>query len=160
MRLTPPFNLPAPGRRQTLYIAFFALQSPVFLVNSRLGHFTATPSSLGGKLPHSNGAPLIPKLRGCFAEFLNEGSLTRLRILSSSTCAGLRYGHLKSLLEDFLGSVDSTSWFDRSRTSPLSLELTAPRIYLGSPPKIAAGHFHSPVCLSSCVTPSLKTLFR
>jgi hypothetical protein len=39
-------------------------------------------------------APLLPKLRGQFAEFLNEGSLARLRILSSPTCVGLRYGHL------------------------------------------------------------------
>ena len=41
-------------------------------------------------------APLLPKLRGHFAEFLNNSSLARLRILSSSTCVGLRYGHLQS----------------------------------------------------------------
>ena len=41
--LTPPFNLPAPGRRQTLYVVLLTLQSPVFLVNSRLGRFSATP---------------------------------------------------------------------------------------------------------------------
>ena len=39
------------------------------------------------------GAPLLPKLRGQVAEFLNEGSPERLRILSSPTCVGLRYGH-------------------------------------------------------------------
>ena len=39
-------------------------------------------------------APLIPKLRGHFAEFLNKGSPVRLRILSSPTCVGLRYGRL------------------------------------------------------------------
>ena len=43
---------------------------------------------------HNNEAPLIPKLRGQFAEFLNEGFPARLRILSSPTCVGLRYGHL------------------------------------------------------------------
>ena len=43
-----------------------------------------------------SGAPLLPKLRGYFAEFLNNSSLARLRILSSSTCVGLRYGHLRS----------------------------------------------------------------
>ena len=37
-------------------------------------------------------APLIPKLRGQFAEFLNNPSPAGLRILSSSTCVGLRYG--------------------------------------------------------------------
>jgi hypothetical protein len=50
------------------------LQSPVFLVNSRLGRFTATPSGFGEQVASPVGAPLIPKLRGQFAEFLNEGS--------------------------------------------------------------------------------------
>ena len=36
--------------------------------------------------------PLLPKLRGHFAEFLNDASPVGLRILSSSTCVGLRYG--------------------------------------------------------------------
>src|SRR5699024_11454441 len=58
-------------------------QSPVFLINSRLGLFTAADHW---------SAPLLPKLRGHFAEFLNESSLAHLRILSSSTCVGLRYG--------------------------------------------------------------------
>ena len=39
-------------------------------------------------------APLLPKLRGHFAEFLNKGSPVGLRILSSPTCVGLRYGRL------------------------------------------------------------------
>ena len=56
----------------------------MFLVNSRLGLFTAA----------SFEAPLLPKLRGNFAEFLNNLSPVGLRILSSSTCVGLRYGHL------------------------------------------------------------------
>ena len=38
-------------------------------------------------------APLLPKLRGYFAEFLNNASPVSLRILSSSTCVGLRYGY-------------------------------------------------------------------
>ena len=39
-------------------------------------------------------APLLPKLRGHFAEFLNNASSVGLRILSSSTCVGLRYGYV------------------------------------------------------------------
>ena len=69
------------------------------------------------QLPHAswreatnaNGAPLLPKLRGEFAEFLNEGSHSHLRIFSSPTCVGLRYGYPKDSLEDFLGSVASTT---------------------------------------------------
>ena len=41
-------------------------------------------------------APLLPKLRGHFAEFLNNASPVGLRILSSSTCVGLRYGYSKN----------------------------------------------------------------
>ena len=57
----------------------------MFLVNSCLGLFTAT----------SFEAPLIPKLRGQYAEFLNNPSPAGLRILSSSTCVGLRYGRVR-----------------------------------------------------------------
>ena len=39
-------------------------------------------------------APLFPKLRGQFAEFLNYPSPVGLRIFFLSTCVGLRYGHL------------------------------------------------------------------
>ena len=38
-------------------------------------------------------APLLPKLRGHFAEFLNNASPAGLGILSLSTCVGLRYGY-------------------------------------------------------------------
>ena len=41
-----------------------------------------------------SGAPLLPKLRGHFAEFLNHSSLAHLRILSLTTCVGCRYRHL------------------------------------------------------------------
>ena len=37
-------------------------------------------------------APLLPKLRGHFAEFLKYHSPVGLRILILSTCVGLRYG--------------------------------------------------------------------
>ena len=40
----------------------------------------------------SKGVPLLPKLRGHFAEFLKLGSLTRLSILYQFTCVGLGYG--------------------------------------------------------------------
>ena len=55
----------------------------MFLLNSCLGQFSAA----------SFEAPLLPKLRGHFAEFLNNASPVGLRILSSPTCVGLRYGY-------------------------------------------------------------------
>ena len=51
-------------------------------------------------------APLLPKLRGHFAEFLFHSSLEHLRLLASPTCVGLRYGQKTALVcEAFLGSV-------------------------------------------------------
>ena len=46
-------------------------------------------------------ACLIPKLRHHFAEFLNKSSPNRLRILSSPTCVGLRYGLISNSLRSF-----------------------------------------------------------
>ena len=74
----------------------------MFLVNSRLGHFSATMFLV-------NTATLLPKLRVHFAEFLNEGSHKHLRILTPPTCVGLRYGYPKDSLEDFLGSMASVT---------------------------------------------------
>ena len=52
-------------------------------------------------------APLLPKLRGYFAEFLNHSSLVRLGILYLTTCVGLGYGPCVCSLEAFLGSIGS-----------------------------------------------------
>ena len=73
----------------------------MFLVNSRLGLVCATSSRSGYHSPHPTEVPLLPKLRGHFAEFLNEGSLTRLRRSSASTCVGFGYGHPWHSLEGF-----------------------------------------------------------
>src|ERR671933_184283 len=82
--LTPPLNLPALGRRQPPYVVFTTLRRPVFLLNSRLGQFSATHVLV-------TQATLLPKLRVQFAEFLNESSHKHLRILTPPTCVGLRY---------------------------------------------------------------------
>ena len=54
----------------------------MFLLNSCLGLFSAALFR----------APLLPKLRGQLAEFLNNLSPVGLRIFFLSTCVGLRYG--------------------------------------------------------------------
>ena len=104
----------------------------MFLINSRLGLVTAAPSGLKRVSAHPNGAPLLPKLRGQFAEFLNEGSPARLRILSPPTCVGLRYGHLMAWLEAFLGSMGSASSllynFAPHRASELSRRICLPAL--------------------------------
>ena len=42
--MTPPFDLPAPSTCQTVYVVDLTWHSPVFLVNSHLGLFTAATS--------------------------------------------------------------------------------------------------------------------
>ncbi len=66
----------------------------MFLVNSRLGLVTAAPSGFEREVLDPDGAPLLPKLRGNFAEFLNDGYLDHLSIFYLSTCVGLGYGHV------------------------------------------------------------------
>ena len=65
----------------------------MFLLNSRLGHFTA--ASIDRLQASSREAPLLPKLRGNFAEFLNEGFLDHLGILYLPTCVGFGTGTRK-----------------------------------------------------------------
>ena len=60
------------------------------MLNSRLGRFTAA-SYAHARKQHAE-APLLPKLRGHFAEFLNEGSSDRLGILYLPTCVGFGTG--------------------------------------------------------------------
>jgi hypothetical protein len=79
----------------------------VFLVNSRLALVSAASSSSGREVLHPTEAPLLPKLRGQFAEFLNQSSPDRLSILYLPTCVGLGYGHHVNSLEVFLDSVGS-----------------------------------------------------
>ena len=98
-------------------------------------------------------APLLPKLRGHFAEFLNNASSVGLRILSSSTCVGLRYGyvchysgfswHMAHVLPYYF-SVHVTS-SDCLADLPTRL---LPRLYRS---------FHSRLTLSTCVPTVLNT---
>ena len=97
--LTGPLNLPAPGRRQSVYInakvfartCVFSKQS---LPSCHCGHTKSV-------------APLLPKLRGQFAEFLNYSSPERLSILYLTTSVGLGYGPNVHSLEAFLGSMST-----------------------------------------------------
>ena len=66
-------------------------------------------------------APLLPKLRGHFAEFLDNASPVGLRLPASSACVGLRYG-----------SVGSHSGFSRRRHPPRRYSIFAPHRMPGS----------------------------
>ena len=64
----------------------------MFLVNSRLGHFTAASFAFPREAVQLLEALLIPKLRSHVAEFLHKRSLERLRILISPTCVSFSTG--------------------------------------------------------------------
>jgi hypothetical protein len=83
------------------------LQGPVVLISSRLGlDPAAAPRSTGSRL-HAYAAPLLPKVRGQFAEFLSEGSLVHLGLLDQPTWVGLRYGQEQVSLAAFRASGGS-----------------------------------------------------
>ena len=66
-------------------------------------------TTLRQRVPTHGTAPLLPKLRGQFAEFLHHSSPERLGILYLTTCVGLGYGPRGSSLEAFLGSIGSST---------------------------------------------------
>ena len=107
------------------------------MLNSCLNQFSAA----------SLEATLLPKLRVHFAEFLNNASPVGLRILSSSTCVGLRYGqHVNN------------SGFSRQLAHAFPYSCS---VYLTAPPYPAdlptgrvlrlCQSFHSWLALSPCV---------
>ena len=63
------------------------------------------------------GAPLIPKLRGYFAEFLREVSLARLSLFDSPTCVGLRYGQPGEQSKTFLGKLSGDTLRPKAKLS-------------------------------------------
>ena len=92
-------------------------------------------------------APLFPKLRGHFAEFLNNASPVGLRLSASSTCVGLRYG-----------SGNSYSGFSRQCFQLLpyliSVRITClvpVRGFSSLPPRMLAPAFHCRLRLQPCV---------
>ena len=127
----------------------------MFLVNSRYRLFSATPLGSTSKSLHLPGAHLLPKLRCHFAEFLKQGSLTRLRILSSPTCVGLRYGHQMSSLRGFSWQRGINQFAGFLPPHHLSA-LTGKGICLSSPPTGLYRDVQHPDGLPSCVPPSLK----
>ncbi len=104
---------------------------------------------------HPTGAPLLPKLRGDFAEFLSKGSPARLRLLASPTCVGFS-----------TGTVVLASGFSRQRgfghfgtvfPSPSPLGVLSGGLAYRTPLQVWTGTTNGPLCLSSCVPASLIT---
>ena len=106
-------------------------------------------------------APLLPKLRGHFAEFLDNASPAGLGILSPSTCVGLRYGYCMNnsgfsrhgyrMLRYFLSLRFTPS--DWCTGLPLHLLLRLHRSFLSRPmlpPCVPTVLFHCGAGISTC----------
>ena len=106
--ITSPLNLPALGRCQPVYLGSRLVHGPVFLLNSRLGLLSAAPHGLQPFRLSPQRAPLLPKLRGQFAEFLNEGSPVRLKVLTPAHLCRSAVRSLRSL-------QDQLFWAPRAR---------------------------------------------
>ena len=133
------------------------LQTPVFLLNSRLGRFSAARFGSPRNEVHLPRAPLLPKLRGHFAEFLDQESLERLRLLASPTCVGLRYG--RSILlacEAFLGSLITVPWRGPKTPSASDLGLTRGICLPGNAYLLASDSTIRRTC-HFCVPPQAQT---
>ena len=133
----------------------------MFLVNSRFPLVSAAPIPSHQRVVFKVGAPLLPKLRGHFAEFLNHDSLDRLGILYLITCVGLGYGRLGPHVDAFLGSIgspDHPRWGGAYRVSTIVNGGFAYR----SAYTLGPGRFHCLARLPSCVTPvnTLTSLAR
>ena len=124
----------------------------MFLVNSRFPLVSAAHTRSRQQVTVTRQAPLLPKLRGHFAEFLNHDSLDRLSILYLITCVGLGYWRLKPRVDAFLGSIGSPKHPPKGapiRSQPYMRDGFA---YL-SAYTLGPGQFHCLARLPSCVTP-------
>lgn len=82
------FELPALGRRQTIYISFWLLAWSCVFVKQSASPIICDLFGLVREGLNPNEATLLPKLRVQSVEFLQGASLERLRLLASSTCVG------------------------------------------------------------------------
>jgi hypothetical protein len=76
------------------YTSAYALAETCVFSKQSDGPILCGPRQLTARSRSPSRAPLLPKLRGNFAEFLSHVSLDRLGILFPPTCVGLRYGRL------------------------------------------------------------------
>ena len=150
--LTGPLNLPAPGRRQSVYLNFHVFARTCVFNKQSLPSLLCDHHQLSC-CQQLVMVPLLPKLRGHFAEFLNHSSPDRLSILYLTTCVGLGYGPDGNIARCFSRQHRITN-IPQQKGYASRLTHHAQRIYL--PCGLHAyTTIHSVARLPSCVTPSL-----
>ena len=125
----------------------------MFLVNSRFPLVSAAHTRSPQHVGVTGQAPLLPKLRGHFAEFLNHDSLVRLGILYQITCVGFGYGQLEPHVDVFLGSTGSPDQ-PTNMWSPIKSQPSMVYGFTYTPAyTLRPGQFHCLARLPLCVTP-------
>ena len=94
------------------------------MINSRSPLFSATPTSSTRACVSPVVVPLLPKLRGHFAEFLNHSSPARLSIFYLTTCVGYGYGPYMHIARGFSRQYRITNITPMGYASRLTLLTT------------------------------------
>ena len=158
MRLTSSLNLPAPGRRQTLYVVSSTSQSPVFLVNSRYPLLSATPARSRSESLHE------PRHTFSRSYGVNlPSSLTRVLSSALAFSAHLPVSVCGTVTrptpyEAFLGSVGSLTCEPYGFRRHLSAFGMAARICLRHPPTGLNRDVQHPARLPFSVPPSVERM--
>jgi hypothetical protein len=156
LRLTSSLNLPAPGRRQTLYVSSSDSQSPVFLVNSRYPLLSATPARSGSESLHE------PRHTFSRSYGVNlPSSLTRVLSSALAFSAHLPVSVCGTVTrptpyEAFLGSMGSLTCEPYGYRHHLSAFGMAARICLRHPPTGLNRDIQHPAQLPFSVPPSVE----
>ena len=74
------------------YTSSYDLAESCVFDKQSLGPFRCGRQGLGEQVPPPPAAPLLPKLRGQYAEFLDRGSPDRLGMFYPPTCVGFGTG--------------------------------------------------------------------
>ena len=133
----------------------------MFLVNSRFPLVSAAHTRSQLQELITRQAPLLPKLRGHFAEFLNHDSLDRLSILYLITCVGLGYGRTGTSRRCFSRQHRITESPTKVGAYQVSEHMSG-GFANHSSYTLGPGQFHCLARLPSCVTPvnTLTSLHR
>ena len=128
----------------------------MFLVNSRLGHFSAASESSPGEPDHRQRHPLFRSYGVKLPSSLTRVISSTLGYSPHPPASVYGTDGCKTRIEAFLGSLIRVSWLARRLVSPSGLGVNEspdfPRLssYTLRRPSIRALSFHS------CVTPSYK----
>ena len=140
MRLTSPFDLPAPGTCHSVYIDFRSSHRAVFLVNSHMGQFTVTSLGSARKGLYRKRQPLSRSYG-----FNLPSSLTR--ILSSA----FGYSPRLRVLVCGTGTPEQRKGFSRQQATASYQQKLLPAFSRPKAPRCRVGQLTASTSIAHCV---------